>query len=93
MPDPTELEAEIADVEERVAKGVAWLNAADPDGGHYFRWKHGGLRAHSPMPGLSPEDREAWVRYATNMELYERLMSKLERLERRRTSAMAGATP
>lgn len=87
MQDPAELVEQIDETEERIAKGITWLTENDPDGGHYFRWKHGKLRAHSPMPGLDEEQRQAWVRYATNMELYEQLMGRLEKLERRRTSA------
>lgn len=75
--------AAIDELNERIAKGIAWLDEHDPTGGLYFQWK-AGLRAHSRMPKLegTPE-HEDWKRWAQNMALYEQLMGRLERLERR----------
>lgn len=70
-------------LEERIAKAIEWFTANDPDGGFYFQYRDGGLRSYSRMPSLEGTPRhEEWKRYATNMDAYEALMKKLERLER-----------
>lgn len=74
---------EIDHLEERIAKAIEWFKQADPDGSFYFQYRDGKLRSFSRMPSLEGTPRhEEWKRYATNMDAYEQLMKKLERLER-----------
>lgn len=73
---------QLDELHERVARGIAWLTEADPSGGQYFRYK-AGLTRLSPMPSLDDGEKEAWIRWYDNMVLYEQLMGRLERLERK----------
>lgn len=75
-------EDEVAKLEERVAKGIAWLTEHDPSGGFYFMYK-AGITKFSPMPSRSEEERTLWIRWYDNMVAFWTLFERMERAQRK----------
>lgn len=90
--DPTS--PELAEVYERIVKGIAWLVEHDPLGAFHF-WFESGIGPRAPMPGMDrnhPETREKWVEYYTNRGLFEKLWAKMVRLEAAETRGQETTT-
>lgn len=75
-------------LEERVAKGIAWLTEHDEHGNFHF-WFKAGLTKRSPMPSQPADVVERWCRYYDNRVAWETLFSRLQRLEKERGQAQA----
>jgi hypothetical protein len=78
-------------LQERVAKGIAWLTENDQSGAFHF-WYKAGLTSASPMPSQTPERIEQWRRYYSNRSTWETLFSRMNRLEKERARGQEAAT-
>lgn len=78
----------LAELGERVDKGIAWLTEHDPHGAFHF-WFTAGLLPTSPMPSQPPEVVEEWKRYHANRSAWEVLFRRLQRLEKEREQRQA----
>ena len=69
----------IDELEERVAKGIAWLTDHDQSGAFHF-WYESGIKPRDQKPS-QPEDRvHAYEEYYNARDLWERLWKRFQRL-------------
>lgn len=80
MPETVAVAPDVAELRERVAKGIDWLVAHDPSGA-FHHWFEAGLSPLSPMPGQGEDRRKEWQEYHRQRTRWERMSKDLERVD------------